>query len=72
MIMQEETLTNGSIVYEAWSSSSNANYLEFYLFSIRNPDDFVNGGELEIEEIDPFVYKEIELNKRKVGMKTRH
>ena len=61
LIMQEETLTNGSMVYEAWSRSSNATSLEFYLFTIKNPDDFVNGGELEIEEIGPFVYREIDL-----------
>ena len=60
-IMGEETLTADSTVYKAWARSSNATFLEFYLFTVKNPDEFVAGGELEIEEIGPFVYREIDM-----------
>ena len=60
-IMGEETLTADSMVYKAWSRSSNATYLEYYLFTIKNPDEFTSGGELEVEEIGPFVYREVDM-----------
>ncbi|KAI6653529.1 Lysosome membrane protein 2-like [Oopsacas minuta] len=61
LIMQKETLTNGTMVYEAWSRSANATFLEFYLFTIQNREEFINGAELEIKEIGPFIYREVDL-----------
>ena len=60
-IIGDETLTADSMVYKAWSRSSNATFLEYYLFTVKNADEFANGGELEVEQIGPFVYREIDM-----------
>ena len=61
MIMKEEKLTEGSMVYEAWLRSSNATYLKFSLFNITNPKEFACGAKLVVKEIGPFVYREVDM-----------
>lgn len=59
MIFEQEKLTKGSALYEAWMKSSDQVYLEIYMFNVTNADEFLNGeAKLNVEEIGPFIYKQ--------------
>lgn len=32
--------------------------MEFYLYDLKNPEDFINGARPVFEEVGPFIYKE--------------
>ncbi|XP_015601964.1 scavenger receptor class B member 1 isoform X1 [Cephus cinctus] len=50
----------GSTVFTIWQTPPIDIYIKVYIFNITNPTEFLNGEEkLKVQEIGPYVYKEI-------------
>ncbi|PAA66909.1 hypothetical protein BOX15_Mlig007247g2, partial [Macrostomum lignano] len=51
-------LVNGSFTFKAWNSPSTPIYMQFWLFSITNPQEFLSGGKPLLNDVGPFTYQE--------------
>lgn len=49
----------GSYSYKMWHYTPVPIYLRFYLFNITNPEEFAAGGMAVLEEVGPYVYREL-------------
>ena len=56
--LQNIKLEPGTDLYQAWLKPPIDVFMNFNLFNLKNPDDFLKGARPDFEEIGPLVYQE--------------
>ena len=52
------SIVNGTAAYEQWFSATVPVYTKFYLFSVLNPEEFLNGTEkMKLREMGPYTFR---------------
>ncbi|VDN43385.1 unnamed protein product, partial [Dibothriocephalus latus] len=57
-IAKKIVLRNGSEIYDAWLSPPGEVYMQFFLFSVMNPSEFVGGKRPILQQHGPFTYRQ--------------
>lgn len=58
IISSKVKLVPGSEVAEAWMNPPVQPKLKIYYFNVTNPEEYLAGGKIKLEEVGPFVYEE--------------
>ena len=57
-LFQQMSIVNGTAAYEQWFSATVPVYTKFYLFSVLNPEEFLNGTEkMKLREMGPYTFR---------------
>lgn len=48
----------GTELFEQWLNPPIDVYMNFYIFDLKNPDQFIRGAKPKLQEIGPFVFRE--------------
>ncbi|KAM9450696.1 lysosome membrane protein 2-like [Clarias gariepinus] len=54
----EITLTEGSKVFDTWKNPPPPVFMEFFLFNVTNPDEFLTGNKPRLTHMGPYTYRE--------------
>lgn len=58
-IKRNAILDMNSIAYKPWLNSTIKSFIKFYFFDVKNPHDVLNGKKPILNEIGPFMYRQI-------------